>query len=112
MIYRRDIDWVYVLYYADGTWGSYPDTYVDGQPSQLNEYTPPPGLQQPILGFDRVWENYPEVRNKIGWALQGEVGLIGGSFREYQGGTAFWLNHTGYLTKYYILFHDATWQER
>jgi hypothetical protein len=112
MIYRRDLDRIYVLYYTDNRWQSFPDTYIEGEPWQLTEHDPPPGLEQPIKGFDRVWENHPEVRNQVGWAQRGEVGLINGNYEEFQNGTAFWLSHEGYLTAYYLLFNDNTWQQR
>ena len=50
--------------------------------------------------------------NKIGWALQGEVGLIGGNYEDFEHGTALWLSHEGYLTAYYLLFSDGLWQQR
>lgn len=112
MIYRHDLRRIYVLYYADNTWEYYPDTYNEGEPWQLNEYDPPPGLQQPIKGFDRVWENYEQVRNRIGWAQRGEVGLIDGNYEDFEMGTALWLSHEGYLTAYYLLFSDAAWEQR
>jgi hypothetical protein len=112
MIYRHDLKCIYVLYYPDTTWEQYPDTYNEGEPWQLYEEQEPTGLQQPIKGFDRVWENYPQVRNRLGWALQGEVGLIGGNFEDFQKGAALWLDHPGYMTAYFLLFNDGTWQQR
>jgi serine/threonine-protein kinase len=112
MIYRHDLRRIFVLYYTDNTWEQYPDTYNEGEPWQLNEYSPPPGLQLPIKGFDRVWETNPQVRNRVGWALRGEVGLIGGNYEDYQNGTALWLSHEGYLTAYFLLFKDGTWGQR
>jgi hypothetical protein len=112
MIYRHDLRRIYVLYYVNNTWEQYPDTYNEGEPWRLNEYSPPPGLEQPIKGFDRVWENNPQVRDRVGWALRGEVGVIGGNYEEYQNGTALWLSHEGYLTAYFLLFKDGTWQQR
>ena len=112
MVYRNDLRRIYVLYYTDNTWEQYPDIYNEGDPWRLNEYSPPPGLEQPIKGFDRVWENNPQVRDRVGWALRGEVGLIGGNYEDYQNGTALWLSHEGYLTAYFLLFKDGTWQQR
>jgi hypothetical protein len=37
--------------------------------------TPPTGRVRPILGFGRVWGNVPTVRNNLGWATAGEMGL-------------------------------------
>ncbi len=112
MIYRDDLRRIYVLYYVSNTWEQYPDTYNEGEPWRLNEYSPPAGLEQPIKGFDLVWENNPQVRDRVGWALRGEVGLISGNYEDYQNGTALWLSHEGYLTAFYLLFKDGTWQQR
>jgi hypothetical protein len=113
MIYRGDVRQIYVLYYSDNTWQAFPDTYVEGEPWQLVEYTPPPGLQQPIKGFDRVWENYPQaVWDRVGWALRDEVGLIGGNYQAFERGTALWLSHPGYLEAYFLLFSDGTWAQK
>lgn len=112
MIYRHDERRIYVLYYTDSTWESFPDTYNEGEPWHLNEMTPPAGLKQPIKGFDRVWENNPHVLNKVGWALRDEVGLIGGNFQDFEHGTALWMSHPGYLEAYFLLFSDGTWAQR
>jgi hypothetical protein len=112
MIYRHDLRRIYVLYYVDNTWEWFHDTYTEGEPWQLNELDPPPGLKQPIKGFDRVWELNPHVLNKIGWALQDEVGLIGGNFQDFENGTALWMSHGGYLTSYFLLLSDGTWGQR
>jgi hypothetical protein len=112
MIFRKDVQAIYVLYYVDNTWEQFPDTYTEGEPWYLNEMNPPPDRKQPIKGFDRVWENNPQVLNKIGWALRDEVGLIGGNYEAFQNGTALWLSHPGYLEAYFLLFQDGSWQQR
>ena len=112
MIYRDDLKIIYVLYYVDNTWESFPDTFQQGEPWQLKEHEAPPGRKQPIKGFDRVWENNPHVINKIGWALRDGVGVIGGNYQDFAGGTALWMSHPGYLEAYFLLFHDSTWAQR
>lgn len=112
MIYRYDPGYIYVLYYVDNTWAWFPDTYTEGEPWQLNELDPPPGLKQPIKGFDRVRELNSHVLNKSGWALLDKVGLIGGHFQDFQNRTILWMSHPGYLTSYSLLFNDGNWGRR
>jgi hypothetical protein len=112
MIYRGDLRHIYVLYHVDNTWEWFHDTYTEGEPWQPNELDPPPGLKQPIKGFDRVGELNPHVLNKIGWAPQDAVGLIGGNFQDFENGTALWMSHPGYLTSFFLLFNAGAWGQR
>jgi hypothetical protein len=112
MIYRNDLKRIYVLYNTDNAWEHFPDTYNEGEPWQLKDHNPPAGLKQPIKGFDRVWETYPRVLNRVGWALRDEVGVIGGNYQDFENGTALWFSHPGYLEAYYLLFDDGTWAQR
>ncbi|MCU0490534.1 MAG: hypothetical protein MUD01_02905 [Chloroflexaceae bacterium] len=49
------------------------DPWTEGQPESGN-LTPPPGLLEPKRGFGQVWRSFPEVRDDLGWATEGEVG--------------------------------------
>lgn len=35
---------------------------------------PPPGYLKPILGFGKVWGNFPAIKNALGWATTNERG--------------------------------------
>ncbi len=39
-------------------------------PSQ--QYSPPTGRIAPVLGFGKVWGNFPSIRQQLGWALSAE----------------------------------------
>jgi hypothetical protein len=112
LIWRGKLRRIYVLYNAGNTWESYPDTYTEGEPWYLTELDPPPGLRQPIKGFDRVWENNPQVRQKLGWALRDESGLMDGNYEDFENGTALWMSQPAYLASYYLLFNDGMWEQR
>lgn len=64
---------IYVLY-GDGQypgWERYPDTYREGMPERDVSIVGPLGLwQQPRRGFGLVWRTYPQVRQRLGWALE------------------------------------------
>ena len=51
------------------------DEWEEGQPDQDSTLQPPNGLEQPIRGFGLVWRTHSEVRDRLGWATQGEVGF-------------------------------------
>jgi uncharacterized protein YraI len=110
LLYQHDLRAVYVLY-ADGTWAAYRDTYLDGQPFQVQPFDPPLGLKQPIKGFDRVWE-IPEVRNKLGWATADEQSVIRGQVQAFQRGVAWRVDRPGYLSAFFVLLADGTWARR
>jgi hypothetical protein len=66
---------IYVLF-NDGQqpmWATYPDEFQDGQPQSDPAFAPPSGLIQPIRGFGLVWRTHERVRQRIGWAVSGEV---------------------------------------
>jgi hypothetical protein len=109
MLYRHDLRTVYVLY-MDGTWSAFHDNYVEGEPFQLQQLSPPNGLKQPIKGFDRVWEQ-PAVRARLGWGMRDEASVIQGQAQAFERGQAMWVNRPGYLTAYFVLFADGTWAE-
>lgn len=68
----------------DGTViGSFPDNW-DGEDINFGE-TPPSGLEQPTMGFGRVWVDESAVRDRLGWATAFETGYDATS-QQLQGG--------------------------
>lgn len=60
--------YIYV-FYPNGTYHRYLDTFIDGiDPASGNETPPSPNLLEPIRGFGKVWRTYPDVRPSLGWA--------------------------------------------
>ncbi|MCB9160184.1 MAG: hypothetical protein H6644_10050 [Caldilineaceae bacterium] len=71
MLWRADTGQIYARFDAMG-WQLFPDTFVDGDPADDPALTPPPGLQQPVRGFGKVWREQPGVRDLLGWATAPE----------------------------------------
>ena len=68
-------DWIFVLY-NDGDWQRYEDTWYEGLPESDPGIVPPPGYEQPIRGFGKVWREHPEVRAELDWATTGESSVL------------------------------------
>ncbi|MGA9351051.1 MAG: LysM peptidoglycan-binding domain-containing protein [Anaerolineae bacterium] len=72
MVWRGDTREVYVLY-DDGSYETYPDTWNEGEPINIEE-TPPQGLLPPVRGFGKLWTSQPGVRDRLGWPTTEEIG--------------------------------------
>ncbi len=86
MIWLESQDKVYVLF-GDGLpnpsgappdeFLAFDDTWQPGEPESDPTIVPPSGLYQPLRGFGKVWRNWPEVRDGLGWALASEQAFDG-----------------------------------
>ena len=56
----------------DGRWFSYVDEFREGDPESDPAFSPPPGREQPLRGFGKVWREHADLRAAIGWALAKE----------------------------------------
>ena len=56
----------------DGRWFSYVDEFREGDPESDPAFSPPPGREQPLRGFGKVWREDAGLRSAIGWALAKE----------------------------------------
>jgi len=76
MLWNRAEDRIYVLFsdraYTD--WRAYTDKWEEGQPESDPSIVPPAGLYQPVRGFGLVWREQSGVRDRLGWAVDVEVG--------------------------------------
>ncbi|MEZ4669195.1 MAG: LysM peptidoglycan-binding domain-containing protein [Anaerolineae bacterium] len=57
-----------VSVFPPSTLGSLPDNPVFDQP--------PAGRIRPVFGFGKVWGNFPQVRQGLGWAISSEQGYL------------------------------------
>ncbi len=64
---------IYALH-NDGTYQRFADTWVEGVDPNSGGMTAPPGMQEPVRGFGKVWRDNASVRDTLGWALAGEAG--------------------------------------
>jgi hypothetical protein len=74
MIWLQHDDLIYVLF-DDGTYQTFEDTWVAGQPDSVPGLTPPAGRFMPVRGFGKVWSGDANVRSRLGWALGEEQGF-------------------------------------
>ncbi len=56
-------------------WGMFADEWAEGQVESDPNLVPPAGLYQPVRGFGLVWRTQPEVRERLGWAVDQEAGF-------------------------------------
>ena len=74
MIWLQHDDLIYVLF-DDGTYQTFEDTWVAGQPDSVPGLTPPAGRTLPVRGFGKVWSGDTDIRSRLGWALAAEQGF-------------------------------------
>jgi hypothetical protein len=56
-------------------WAVYVDEWIEGEPEDDPTIIPPTGLYQPARGFGLVWRQRPDVRDRLGWAIDQETGF-------------------------------------
>jgi hypothetical protein len=64
-----------LVFYNDGKYEQYQDTWMEGQPESDPSIVPPDGLYQPIRGFGKAWRENTSVQDGLGWATVPEVGF-------------------------------------
>ncbi len=72
MVWRQDTSQIYV-FFNDGTWRSFADTFKEGDRESDPTLLPPGGKLQPIRGFGKVWRDHEGLRDKLGWAVAKET---------------------------------------
>jgi hypothetical protein len=78
MIWVEQKSRIFVLYDDDRSsprWEMFTDEWGEGEPDRDPELIPPEGLYQPVRGFGLVWRERPEVRDRLGWAVDQETGF-------------------------------------
>ncbi|NIO68096.1 MAG: hypothetical protein GTN71_03315, partial [Anaerolineae bacterium] len=103
MIWREDERRIYALY-DDNTWADYEDTFNPSVDPIVTGLQPPAGLQEPAFGLGKVWREQPGVRDRLGWATEGEQAYQGASQR-FAWGQKLWAREGVYL-----LQDDGTWR--
>lgn len=76
MIWVAAQDRIYILYDADqfpSRWETYMDVWEVGDPLDDPTIHPPTGLYQPVRGFGLIWREMPDVRSRLGWAIDLET---------------------------------------
>jgi hypothetical protein len=75
MTWRSDSGAIWV-FFENGHVISFPLQMYGGlsDEARYTGVTIPPGLGLPVNGFKRVYDNFPDVRQRLGWAIGGEQG--------------------------------------
>jgi len=95
---------IFVLY-DDGAWQFAPDTFSEGENLPLQDT--PPGLLQPGRGFGKLWLADAPLRERLGWAIDLEVGYTA-TIQADTGGTRYLSGAGGEI---WVLFEgQRTWQ--
>jgi hypothetical protein len=107
MLWKKDRDLAYILFNDSGIYLVEDDPYIEGDPDdacpELGDA--PDGLFKPVRGFNRQWCGNPEVRDRLGWALENEAGYDA-TWQEFQHGIVL-LNRGSHI---FVLYDDGTWQ--
>ncbi|HTP09979.1 MAG TPA: hypothetical protein VMP08_17100 [Anaerolineae bacterium] len=74
MIWLQHDNRIYI-FFADGTYQTFDDTWVAGQPDSVPGLTPPAERFMPVRGFGKVWSSEADIRSRLGWALAEERGF-------------------------------------
>jgi hypothetical protein len=76
LLWRIKPDQVYVMYNSGQLefypMSAYPESVRQNPPGGDPSINPPAGFQQPVRGFGLIWRDNPQVREGVGWALEGE----------------------------------------
>jgi hypothetical protein len=78
MVWMEERDSIFVLYddeQPSPKWERFDDEWDESQPERDPALTPPDGLFQPVRGFGLVWREHPHVRDRLGWAVDQEMGF-------------------------------------
>lgn len=70
---------IYVFYTdeANPPWEVFADRFTEDQPIRDDSLVPPPDRLQPVRGFGLVWRENSRVRDRLGWAIEPEIGYDG-----------------------------------
>jgi hypothetical protein len=61
------------VFYVNGTYKRFPDTWIEGTDAASGGETPPEAnLLEPVRGFGKVWRDNLDVRTALGWATAAE----------------------------------------
>lgn len=81
MIWLGESRQIYVFIGAgesqSASWAVFEDRFGEGIPEQDENITPPTERLQPVRGFGLVWRENPEIRERLGWAVEPELGYDG-----------------------------------
>ena len=111
MYYRDDEKRIYVLF-DDRTWKGFDDTWNATLPEDsCPEVIVAKGQIKPIRGFGKVWCEQAGLREKIGAAASGEIGLYKAFAERFQFGLVFGPSNARQvrINQDLLLLNDGSW---
>jgi hypothetical protein len=96
-----------LVLYNDGSFARYQDNWDSSQPVDDPSIVPPDGLHQPKFGFGKIWREAPNVRDRLGWALEPEAGSEG-VFQRFNFGVMVWRGNEDLI---WVFYGDLYWGE-
>jgi serine/threonine-protein kinase len=111
MIYFQPRERIFAFLGRDrGDWFTFDQAELEPLPT-AEPQEPPPGLFVPQSGFGRVWANFPEVREALGFATAPERGLDEGALQNYARGTMLYSrNGAGRGPTIYVIYDDGAFE--
>ncbi len=105
MFWQEDTGEIHLVY-DDETYQIEPNQYQESSAQYPcpEEGPPPPSLEMPKRGFGWHWCNTPNVQEKIGWALEEEIGYEA-AWQTFENGHAL----SSHLNHVFIFYNDGTW---
>ncbi len=81
MVLIEELDLIIILFedlitesdQSKPAWRSMPNPYEEGMQEILPAVPPPDGKSYPQHGFGSVWQYTPAVKDRLGWAVDGEI---------------------------------------
>jgi hypothetical protein len=101
----NDTSGLIYVFYNNGTWQQFQNTWTSGDPVFNPSLYPPPGWCQPEYGIGKVWRNQDNVSQKLGWARH-PAQPTNGTTQQYQGGMMLWTPSAGV----YVMYNNGTFQ--
>ncbi|MBZ0305859.1 MAG: hypothetical protein K8I82_07310, partial [Anaerolineae bacterium] len=79
MVWLESRDEILVIFNDGETpaWIWVPDNFEEGMTERDDSLSPPPDRSQPVRGFGLAWREEPQVRDRLGWATEPEIGYDG-----------------------------------
>jgi hypothetical protein len=104
-VVSNDTNGTIYVFYNNGTWQQFQNTWTSGDPVYNPSLIPPPGWCQPEYGIGKVWRNQDNVSQKLGWA-KNPAQATNGTTQQYQGGMMLWTSTAGV----YVMYNNGTFQ--
>ncbi|NDJ86316.1 MAG: hypothetical protein GYB66_10550, partial [Chloroflexi bacterium] len=83
------------VFFNNNTYQRFNDTWREGVDPERAGLGAPPGLQEPIRGFGKIWRETGGIRDRLGWATAGEIGDTGGTIQVFERGEMIYVPQTG-----------------